>query len=113
LGLANGIFIVDTHMHIQRHAVGFKKSGENPDYKLLHEGMHTITAYDNSPRGLYHMDRYGVNVSVLQTAYGMSDELDVEIMKKHPDRFVCICKDANTQHRAMRGEKEWTIEDLE
>ena len=111
MGLAKGIFVVDTHVHGQRHAAKFKEKGIKPDFSTLNTLMHTeAVIYDNSDRMLYHMDRYGVDVSVLQPAFGMTDEIDIEIMKKHPDRFVALCRDCKTQKKSQRNEAEWTVE---
>jgi predicted TIM-barrel fold metal-dependent hydrolase len=111
MGLAKGIFVVDTHVHAQRHAFRFKAKGEDPDYAKLSGGMAQIDAYDNSPRLLYHMDRYGIDVCVIQPAFGMTNEIDVEIMEKHPDRFVAFCRDVKTQHKALREGVKWSIQD--
>lgn len=110
MGLARGIFVVDTHVHAQRHAFKFKERGIKPDYATLAEGMAKVEVYDNSPRLLYHMDRYGVDVAVIQPAFGMTNELNLEIVRQHPDRFVALCNPVRTAHRAIRGEAEWTIE---
>lgn len=110
MGIARGIFVVDTHVHAQRHAFKFKERGIKPDYAKLAEGMPFVEVYDNSKRLLYHMDRYGVDVAVLQPAFGMTNELNEQIVQKNPNRFVAICNPVKTAHKALRGEQEWTIE---
>ncbi|MDE3075682.1 MAG: amidohydrolase family protein, partial [Chloroflexota bacterium] len=110
--MAIGIFVVDSHVHGQRHAFKFKERGIKPDYATLAAGMPQaeVEVYDNSPRLLYHMDKYQVDVSVLIPAFGMTNELNLQIMDKHPDRFVALCNAVKTGHKAVRGEQPWTIE---
>ncbi len=110
MGLAKGIFTVDTHVHAQRHAFKFKDKGLKPEYSTLSAGMAMAEVYDNSPRLLYHMDRYDVDVCVIQPAYAMTNEINVEIVKKHPDRFVAMCWDCKTQYKSISEQEEWTIE---
>ncbi|MCL1806019.1 MAG: amidohydrolase family protein [Clostridiales bacterium] len=114
LGLAKGIFMVDTHTHGQRHAYGFQSKGEKPDYATLADGMslHAVV-YSNAPRMLYHMDRYDIDVSVLLPAFGMTNEINLEIVKEHPDRFVAFALDVQTNHAALRGEKVTVKDSLE
>ena len=110
MGIARGRFVVDTHVHAQRHAFKFKERGIKPDYATLAEGMPMVEVYDNSPRLLYDMERYGVDLCVIQPAFGMTNELNAEIVKKHPDKFIAMCSAVETQNKALRGEQEWTIE---
>ena len=110
MGLAKGIFVVDTHVHAQRHAFRFKEKGVKPEFKTLAGGMHKIEAYDNSDRILYFMDRYNIDVAVLKSSFGMTNEINVEIIKKHPDRFAAFCTDMKTQQKCRRGEEPWSIE---
>jgi len=99
-----GRFIVDTHVHAQRHAAGAALKGSK-DYGDLGRAMGQVEAYDNSPRLLYDMECYGVDMCVLEPAFGMTNEIDVEIMKKHPDKFVCNCMPWAT-HARFTGEIE-------
>ncbi len=110
MGIAGSIFTVDTHVHGQRHAFKFKEKGLKPDYATLAAGMSTAEVYDNSDRMLYHMDRYQVDVCVLLPAFAMTNEINLEIVKKHPDRFVAMCSAMETHHKSERGEAEWTLE---
>jgi len=110
MGLAKGIFTVDTHVHAQRHAFKFQEKGIKPDYATLSGGMTLVGAYDNSARLLYHMDRYDVDVAVILPAYAMTNEINAEIVKNNPDRFVALCRDVQTQLKSAKGEQEWTIE---
>jgi len=110
MGIARGRFVIDTHVHAQRHAFKFKERGIKPDYAKLAEGMPLVEVYDNSPRLLYDMERYGVDMCVIQPAFGMTNELNAEIVKKYPDKFIAMCNAVETEHKALRGEQEWTIE---
>jgi hypothetical protein len=106
-----GLFIVDTHVHSQRHAAGSKLEGST-DYGDLGRAIQQVDAYDNSARLLYHMECYGVDMCVLEPAFGMSNEINVEQVKKYPDKFVANCQ-AGTKHtrdRVERGEIEWSIQ---
>ena len=55
------------------------------------------------------MERYGVDMCVIQPAFGMSNELDARIVEQHPDKFIAFCNDTETQRKAWRGEEKWTI----
>ena len=65
-----GRFIVDTHVHSQRHAAGKTLKGST-DFKDLGHAMHQIEAYDNTPRLIYDMDCYGVDMCVIEPAFGI------------------------------------------
>jgi predicted TIM-barrel fold metal-dependent hydrolase len=111
MGLAKGIFTVDTHVHAQRHAFKFQEKGMEPDYGKLGADMPKSIVYDNSERLLYHMDRYSVDVAVIFPAFGFTNEIDLQIVDKHPERFVALASDVETSQRHVSGEKEWNIED--
>ena len=111
MGIARSIFTVDTHVHAQRMAAKVKEN-DVKDFGGLFKTMGKLPeAYDNSGRILYHMDRYGVDVAVIMPAFAMSNDINAELVKKYPDRFVSLCADVRTEHRAKAGEKEWNIED--
>lgn len=117
-----GRFVVDTHVHPQRHAVNFQGREETPEYANLGAMMHTavpaeeageddaVVVYDNSERLVYDMDRYDVDMCVLLPAFGMTNEINAEIMEQYPDRFVSCAYPVETKKAAMRGEAEWTSE---
>src|ERR1035437_1427760 len=98
-----GRFIVDTHVHSQRHAAGAALKGSK-DYGALGKVMGQMEAYDNSPRLIYDMDTYGVDMCVLEPAFGMTNETNVAQMKKHPDKFVCNCQALGTRAKIRSGE---------
>ncbi len=111
MGITKGIFTVDTHTHAQRYAVKFQEKGVKPEYAALTDTMNESVCYDNSPRMLYHMDRYDVNMCIIQPSFSMTNELNMEIVKNHPGRFAALCNDARTHQRARDGIKPWNLKD--
>ena len=110
-----GRFVVDTHVHAQRHAAGSQLSKMNPQsrggrYNDLAQALRLVQAYDNSPRLLYDMDCYRVDKCVLLPAFGMTNEINMQLVEKYPDKFVACCTAMKTSQKAMRGEEPWTIE---
>jgi predicted TIM-barrel fold metal-dependent hydrolase len=111
-----GRFIIDTHVHAQRHAAGpeFKKLGiDDPKkirYKDLAKIMPSLVTYDNSKRLLYDMDCYEVDMCILHPAFGMSNELNAQLVEKYPEKFVALAISKETVDKAKAGEIEWTIE---
>ena len=88
MGLAKGIFMIDTHVFAQ-----------------------FTSQKDNSDMLLYHMKKYGVDMCVLKATVGMSNQLNADIVKKYPNKFVAVCNDQQTQINARNGVKPWNIED--
>src|SRR5689334_4085397 len=91
-----GRFIVDTHVHAQRFAAGsaLREQGEGARtarYETLAQVIRRLQRYDSSPRLLYDMDCYRVDVCVLLPAFGMTNELNVTLVERHPDKFVAVC----------------------
>ena len=104
-----GRFIVDTHVHSQRHAAGPALKGSK-DYADLGRVMGQMEAYDNSPRLLYDMECYGVDMCVIEPAFGMTNKTNVEQVKKYPDKFVSNCNAKEYNDRARAGEFEWSFD---
>jgi len=103
-----GRFVVDTHVHSQRHAAGAALKGSK-DYGDLGKVMGQMEAYDNSPRLLYDMERYGVDMCIIEPAFGMTNKTNVEQVKKYPDKFAACCWPKEYNDRCAAGEEEWTI----
>jgi len=105
-----GRFIVDTHVHSQRHAAGGELKGSKA-YGDLGRAIMRVEAYDNSPRLLYDMETYQVDMCIIEPAFGMSNELNVELVKKHPDKFKanCLAGTKKTRDRVLAGEIKWDI----
>jgi predicted TIM-barrel fold metal-dependent hydrolase len=114
-----GRFVIDGHVHSQRHAAGDelkKKLAKNPKgsklkYRDLVDVMPHITAYDNSERLLYDMNCYDVDMCLLMSWYGMNNEQNLALIDKYPGRFAALCTAKETYERAQRGEIEWTMEE--
>jgi predicted TIM-barrel fold metal-dependent hydrolase len=98
-----GRFIVDTHVHAQRHAAGAALKGSK-DYATLGKVMGQMEAYDNSPRLLYDMECYDVDMCIIEPAFGMTNENDVDIVKKHPDKFAANCWPRRWREKFEPGE---------
>ena len=104
-----GRFIVDTHVHSQRHAAGKALKGSK-DFDKLGQVMGMMEAYDNSPRLLYDMECYGVDMCIIEPAFGMTNQTNVDQVKAYPDKFAACCWPKEYQDRCAAGEEEWTIE---
>lgn len=104
-----GRFIVDTHVHSQRHAAGKALEGST-DYKDLGRVMGQMEAYDNSARLLYDMECYGVDMCVIEPAFGMTNKTNVEQVKRNPDKFVANCNAKEYLDRARAGEVEYSFD---
>ena len=111
-----GRFVIDTHVHAQRHAAGpeFKKMGladpKKIQYKDLSNIMRGLKTYDNSKRLLYDMECYGVDMCILCSAFGMNNKINLDIVEKYPDRFRALAYPKETADKALAGEIEWTME---
>jgi hypothetical protein len=103
-----GRFIVDTHVHSQRHAAGKALKGSQ-DYDKLGQVMGQMEAYDNSARLLYDMECYGVDMCIIEPAFGMTNPNNVDQVKRYPDKFAANCWPKEYQDRTAAGEEEWTI----
>lgn len=112
MGIAQGRFVIDAHVHNQRHALNWKGRGVQPDYVSLAKFRAESEPYDNSPRLLYDMERYNVDMCVIMAQSGATDELTAATVKKYPDKFVAKCSGTDYRKRVSRGETEWSIEDL-
>ncbi len=109
-------FVVDSHVHAQRHAAGpeFKKRGitvpQKMKYSDLSDIMPHLETYENSERLFYDMKCYGVDMCILSPAFGMNNEINAALVQKYPDKFVALCAPKKTADRALAGEIEWSIE---
>ncbi len=114
-----GRFVVDAHVHSQRHAAGpelkkrlaEKSGGKKLKYRDLVEVMPQVGAYDNSERLLFDMDCYRVDMCILMASYGMTNEQNLALVEKHPDRFAALCIPTGTYDVVKHGKKKWTMEE--
>ncbi|PKN67909.1 MAG: hypothetical protein CVU57_01460 [Deltaproteobacteria bacterium HGW-Deltaproteobacteria-15] len=114
-----GRFVVDGHVHSQRHAAGpelkkrlaDKSAGRKKlKYSELVQVMPQIEAYDNSERLLYDMNCYGVDMCILMASYGMTNEQNLALVEKYPDRFAALCIPTGGYSVEKYGKEEWTME---
>lgn len=106
-----GRFVVDTHVHAQRFAAGRTLAdGDGGEWERLSHSLSELEPYDNSRRLEYDMDCYGVDMCVLLPAFGMTDELNLEIVRRSPKRFAAVCGATSYAARARRGDVEWSID---
>jgi predicted TIM-barrel fold metal-dependent hydrolase len=108
-----GRFIVDTHVHAQRFAAGKALGAGGVEtgrarYADLAKAIRQLTPYDNSARLLYDMTCYDVDMCVLLPAFGMTNDLNLQIVDAHPGRFVAVCGAMETARRAMQGDAPWS-----
>jgi predicted TIM-barrel fold metal-dependent hydrolase len=112
-----GRFIVDAHIHAQRFAAGpkLKESGVleltgGAQWEALGEAILDLIPYDNSARLLTDMEAYGIDACVLLPAFGMSNEINADLVARYPDRFRALCYPMAFQKRIDAGEEEWSID---
>jgi len=117
-----GRFIVETHCHGQRHAVRIQAHGDDSAYETLPDKMKLavpadeaddedeVIVYDNSERVLRDMETYGVDMCVLLPSFGMTNEINQQIMEANPGKFIAAAAPVQTKKKALRGEEEWTWE---
>jgi predicted TIM-barrel fold metal-dependent hydrolase len=112
-----GRFVVDAHVHSQRFAAGpaLAESGVleltgGAQWEALGRSILDLTPYDNSKRLLHDMEQYGVDACVLLPAFGMTNDLNAELVERHPDRFRALCHPVDLPKRIDAGEAEWTVE---
>ena len=91
MGLARGIFMIDGQAYIQ---------GPKVDGKVR----------DKSEVLLYHMKKYDVDMCVIKSSGGYSNEFNAEMAEKYPDKFIALCNDSDLQGSSQRGEVDWTVD---
>ena len=117
-----GRFVIDSHVHAQRFAAGkamkeklASASAPAPgseEYKKLHEQLtYELQPYDNSARLLYDMDCYGVDMCILTSAFNMTNELNVQIVKNNPGKFVALAYGEKYRQHIQRTGEEWSAAD--
>ena len=72
--------------------------------------MSGLEPYDNTARLEYDMACYGVDMCVLLPAFGMTDELNLEIVARSPDRYVAACGCTDYLRRCREGDEQWSID---
>mgnify|MGYP005843103363 CR=1 FL=1 len=114
MGRYAGRFVVDVHVHAQRAIARFSERGiRTPTIADMYAGLREVTWVDNSARLLYDMDRYGIDVTILQSgglAQGMDNDLDVDIAQRFPDKFAVLCYPTTLLNKVAAGQAEWSLE---
>ena len=112
--MKHGRFVVDTHVHAQRFAAGGalaeRKPASTRQWDVLGATMSGLVPYENTARLEYDMECYGVDACVLLPAFGMTDELNLEIVDRAPGRYVAACGATEYMGRCRDGEEEWSID---
>ncbi|MCD7934877.1 MAG: amidohydrolase [Oscillospiraceae bacterium] len=100
-----GRFVVDGHIHPG------KKDHASDDSKI--KGVNAqVEEADNSDMILLDMDAYGIDMGIiLPSMIGTTNALHADMVRRHPDRFRSMCVDTQTRLAAVKGEKEWNIND--
>ncbi len=110
MGIAKGRFVIDTHVHAQRAAIKWQDRGLKPDWVALSKLRAESQAYDNTPRLLYDMERYGVDMCVLNPY--LDPAIDIDIVKRYPNKFVLMYGGAFYAQKVKSGAEKWSIEGL-
>lgn len=102
--------IIDAHVHSQRFTPGFLKRGEPFTYRGLEKVIMEETPFDNSRALLSDMDRLGVDMVCVLTAFNMRNEMILEQVKRHPDRFIGFCGFVETSRAEWVSEETFSAE---
>lgn len=99
-------FIMDVHVHATRFTAKWRKKGEEPNYLQLQKRIASWEPWDNSPSLLREMDRYNIDMSVVNSVSGfwMKNELIHDMAKRNPKRIVGFCAPTDCYHKAITGE---------
>lgn len=104
-------FVVDTHGHI---TTLYKPKGKPEGFwsglpAAPDEGE--VQPYDNSALCLYDMERYGIDMVLLKpSVVGTTNEKQMELVDKYPDKFRAFCCDQKLKIACARGEAKWTLQ---
>jgi hypothetical protein len=74
--------------------------------------MHDAESYDNSPRLLYDMERYHIDMCVILPGFAWTDEVNAQIVESNPDKFVVGTRATTHMMKVRRGEAKWSIEEV-
>ncbi len=99
--------IIDAHVHAQRFKPGFLARGEPFTYKGLENVIMTGQPFDNSRMLLADMDRLGIDMACILTAFTMRNEMIAEQVRRHPDRFIGFCGYVDTARAEWVGDAEF------
>ena len=103
-------FVIDAHVHGQRWSPGFLRRGDPFTYRRLEEAIMTELPWDNSRALMDDMDRLGIHMTVLNTAFNNRNEMIAAQISRFPDRFVGFCGPVDTQTRAFSGQEPYSAD---
>jgi len=107
-----GRFVVETHGHITTLYDSANPEGDEHWTGLpMAPGEGEVEVVDNSGLALWDMEAYGVDMMILYPSMvGTTNESQLKLCEKYPDKFRAFCSDQNTRLEAHRGGKPWTLE---
>ena len=103
--------IIDAHVHTQRFTPGHQKRGEAFTYRGLEDVIMSQQPWDNSRMLLADMDRTGVDMAVVLTAFNMRNEMIAAQAARFPDRLIPFCCYVETSRREWAGEAPFSADD--
>jgi len=114
MGRYAGRLVVDVHCHGQRAIMKFRERGiKVPSTAQMYKEVGEMTWVDNSERLLYDMERYGVDLCILQSgglARGMDNDKDLELVEKYPDKFAALCYPTTFLAKVAAGKVKWSLD---
>jgi hypothetical protein len=114
MGRYAGRFVVDTHVHAQRAVGKFKERGiDAPSTSQLYAEVPSFKWVDNSERLLYDMERYGIDMCVIQSgglARGSDSDMDLNLVERYPDKFVALAYPTTFLNKVASGKVKWSLE---
>ncbi len=105
---------METHGHITTlyDSVGDDPSPEGWTGLPMAPGDGEVEHVDNSGLTLWDMERYGVDMVLLYPSMiGTTNEGQLELVDKYPDKFRAFCADQQTKLKCHREHIEWKIDD--
>ena len=108
-----GRFVVETHGHITTLYQSATQLPDDAEWDGLPmaPGSGEVEVVDNSALALYDMECYGVDMMLLYPSMvGTTNESQLKLVEKYPDKFRAFCSDQGTRLEAHRGGKPWTID---
>ncbi|MDR1246289.1 MAG: amidohydrolase family protein [Clostridiales Family XIII bacterium] len=112
--MALGRFVVETHGHISTlyEAAGQEKFPKGWDGLPMAPGSGEVESVDNTGLTLWDMERYGVDMVLLYPSMiGTTNESQLALVDKYPDKFRAFCADQKTKLNAHRDGKPWKLQD--
>lgn len=109
-----GRFVVETHGHITSlyDSVGDNPSPEGWKGLPIAPGSGEVEFVDNSGLTIYDMECYGVDMVMLYPSVtGTTNESQLKLVEKYPDKFRAFCADQTTRLRCQREGVEWRLGD--